>query len=248
MTSLNLKVLALITMIIDHIGYMIFPEHFILRLIGRTAFPIYAFFVAEGVKHTSNFNNYVKRLLALAIVCQAGFYLANTGELVSFSSLNVLFTLAFGALGAHLFKSTKHELFKYAYLIFFMELAELLQTDYGRWGVLLIYSFYFVGTNPLWGIVWILCKYNILAYLMLIPVSMQEGTSFIDTITPFYSVFQISIFTIIPFLIISYYTKNKKDIALTNSQKKLSKWIFYIAYPLHFIVLYIIKLLLQDNI
>lgn len=248
MSSIDLKLIALITMIIDHIGYMIFPEHFILRLIGRTAFPIYAFFVAEGVKHTSSINNYIKRLLSLAVFCQVGFYLANTGEVVSFSSLNVLFTLSFGALGTHLFKSTKREKFKYAYLIFFMVLADLLQTDYGKWGVLLIYIFYFTGTNPLLGIIWILCKDNILAYLMLIPFNMQEGTSFIDTITPFYSVFQISLFTIIPFLIINFYTKNKKDSNLTSNQKNIFKWIFYVAYPLHFIVLYIVKLLLSTNI
>lgn len=248
MSSLTLKVIALITMIIDHIGYMIFPEHFILRLIGRTAFPIYAFFVAEGVKHTSNINNYIKRLLSLAVICQVGFYLANKGDIVSFRVINVLFTLSFGALGIHLFNSTKNQSLKYGYFIFFLVLADLLQADYGKWGVLLIYSFYFIGTNPIWGIVWILCKDNILAYLMLIPINTQQGTSFNDMITPFYRVFQSSLFTVIPFLIINYYTKNKKDSALTDTQKRISKWLFYIAYPLHFIVLYIIKLFLQNNI
>lgn len=245
MSILNLKIIALITMIIDHIGYIIFPQHFILRLIGRIAFPIYAFCVAEGVKHTRNINNYIKRLLILAIFCQTGFYLCNTGDLVTFNGLNVLFTLCFGALGVHFFDSPKYEKFKYGYLIFFMVLAELLKTDYNTSGVLLIYMFYFTGTNPILGILWILFKYNLLAYFMLIPFDIQKGASFIEAISPYYSTFQIGFFTMISFFIIHYYSKNKKNDNLTSIQKNISKWIFYIAYPLHFIIIYAIKVALK---
>ncbi len=49
-----LKIIAALTMLIDHIGYMLFPRVIILRIIGRLAFPIFAFMIAEGCKHTRN--------------------------------------------------------------------------------------------------------------------------------------------------------------------------------------------------
>ena len=49
-----LKVIAAITMTVDHIGVIFFPSSNILRIIGRIAFPIFAFMIAEGCKYTKN--------------------------------------------------------------------------------------------------------------------------------------------------------------------------------------------------
>lgn len=71
-----LKIFACISMLIDHTGYILFPELNILRYIGRLAMPIFAFFIGEGCLHTKNTKKYFTRVFLLGIVCQS-FY---TGE------------------------------------------------------------------------------------------------------------------------------------------------------------------------
>lgn len=48
----QLKIIACISMLIDHIGYVLFPDVTVLRLIGRIAMPIFAFFIGEGCLYT----------------------------------------------------------------------------------------------------------------------------------------------------------------------------------------------------
>lgn len=256
MTTIHLKIIALVTMIIDHTGYMIFPEFFILRLIGRISFPIYAFFIVEGIKYTSNIYNYIRRLLLLGIICQIGFYLSNIigeGSSIDFKTLNILFTLSFGALGIYFYEKYKilnNNILKYSYLIGFMVFADLLNADYGKWGVLLIYIFYFLGTAPIVGILWVILKNNILAYMIVLPFNIfyiQDGMSVSEGIKILYSILEVSLFTMISFFIIDYYNKNKElnKNKLTSKQKSISQKFFYISYPLHFIILYIIKILIN---
>jgi hypothetical protein len=70
-----LKIIACITMAIDHIGFMFFPYDLIYRKIGRIAFPIFAFLLAEGCKYTKNKLKHFLTLFALTIICQVGYYL-----------------------------------------------------------------------------------------------------------------------------------------------------------------------------
>ena len=50
----GLKLVAALTMLIDHVGMLLFPQVLLLRIIGRLAFPIYAFMIAEGCRYTKN--------------------------------------------------------------------------------------------------------------------------------------------------------------------------------------------------
>lgn len=77
LTGNQLKLLALITMTIDHVGAYLFPDILWLRIIGRLAFPIYAFMIAEGCRHTRNMFRYLGSVAAMAALCQAGLYLYN---------------------------------------------------------------------------------------------------------------------------------------------------------------------------
>ena len=54
----QLKFIALLAMLVDHIGYAFFPDVMVFRAIGRVAFPIFAFLVTEGMVHTSNWKKY----------------------------------------------------------------------------------------------------------------------------------------------------------------------------------------------
>ena len=70
-----LKIIALLTMIIDHIGAVFFPDVLILRVIGRVAFPIFAFFVAEGYYYTKSKKRYVITMLICMVISWAPFVL-----------------------------------------------------------------------------------------------------------------------------------------------------------------------------
>ena len=87
-------------MFTDHLGAILFPGDLAFRYVGRLAFPIFAFFIAEGVIHTSDKLKYFLRVLALALVCQV-FYVADAIFIEhSFDELylNVLFTFALSIL------------------------------------------------------------------------------------------------------------------------------------------------------
>ena len=75
MTSFSLKIIALITMFLDHISYPIFGGFSYLNLIGRIAFPIFAFQISEGFIHTKNVKKYMLRLLLFAFISQIPFQL-----------------------------------------------------------------------------------------------------------------------------------------------------------------------------
>ena len=88
-----LKIIAMVTMTMDHMGLVLLPGVPVLRVLGRLAMPIYAFLVAEGCRHTRDGNRYLGRLLGLGIVCQAVYYFA-TGSL--YLSILITFSLSVG--------------------------------------------------------------------------------------------------------------------------------------------------------
>ena len=76
-TGNELKILAMITMTIDHIGMVLFPQFRLLRIIGRLAMPIYAYMIAEGCRHTRSRARYFFRVAAMAALCQVVYYIAD---------------------------------------------------------------------------------------------------------------------------------------------------------------------------
>ena len=84
-----LKLIAAGAMLLDHVGLMFFPGNGGFRILGRLAFPIFAFMIAEGAKYTRNRRRYLGQLVALATVCQIVYFLVD-GSLY----LSVLFTFS----------------------------------------------------------------------------------------------------------------------------------------------------------
>ena len=76
MTGNQLKILALISMTIDHVGVVLFPQYEILRIIGRLAYPIFAYMIAEGCFYTRNKKRYLGGIAALGLVCQLVYFFA----------------------------------------------------------------------------------------------------------------------------------------------------------------------------
>ena len=69
----QLKLIALLTMTVDHIGLLLLPQYTILRIIGRISFPIYAYLIAEGCTHTRSMGRYLGLMAGLAILCRVCF-------------------------------------------------------------------------------------------------------------------------------------------------------------------------------
>ena len=81
MSSFTLKILAIIFMTIDHIGFTLFPSNLLLRYIGRLAFPIFAFQMGNGFYHTKNKEKYIFRMLIFTVISQIPFWLHLTSAI-----------------------------------------------------------------------------------------------------------------------------------------------------------------------
>ena len=102
-----IELVAVVSMIIDHVGFVFFPEMIIFQIIGRLSFPLYAYLIALGYSRTKNSIIYFFRVLVLAIVSQWFF-----NYLISPIKLNVCFTLSFSIISLRSplkIPSPKHE-------------------------------------------------------------------------------------------------------------------------------------------
>ncbi len=142
LSSFSLKMIALITMAIDHTGAVLFPEEMAFRLIGRMSFPIYCFLLAEGFFYTSSRFRYLFRLLLLALVSEPVFDLAFFDTLWYPGHQNVFWTLSMGLAAMWVLeKMQESPAIGMILAAAFALLAELCNTDYGAFGVVLILIF-----------------------------------------------------------------------------------------------------------
>ena len=98
LSAMTLKYIAMATMLVDHMGYVLFPWILWLRCVGRIAFPIFAFQIAEGCIRTHDRRRYALRLLLFAVLTEVPFDLAFNGQVLYLGYQNVLWTLLAGAL------------------------------------------------------------------------------------------------------------------------------------------------------
>ncbi len=136
-----LKCIAMICMLIDHTGAVLFPQYLGLRMVGRLAFPIYCFLLVGGAMHTTNIRKYEQRLFLFALISEVPFDLAFYGG-TSWAHQNVFFTLFLGVLAIDLAQWIQNKLS--VIIIFFLMIiaAELLHTDYGGSGIVFILCYY----------------------------------------------------------------------------------------------------------
>ena len=97
LSALDLKLLAMAAMLVDHMGYLLFPTTMWMRYVGRLAFPIFAFQIAEGWYRTHDREKYTLRLLICAVVSEVPFDLAFSGTPVDAGYQNVLWTFFIAA-------------------------------------------------------------------------------------------------------------------------------------------------------
>lgn len=181
-----LKWIAVLTMVIDHVGAILFPDQIWMRVIGRVAFPIYAYCLAEGFRYTSDYRRYLGRLALFAILSEIPFDLAFYGVPFSFAHQNVFFTLTLGLILLWVLERCREQLLlcagAFAVLCF---LAQALHMDYGAGGLLMVFAFYLAqqGTSPwiAWGIFVFINLFGYAggvqwaAILALLPIGLYSG-------------------------------------------------------------------------
>ena len=154
LNGFHLKLIAICTMFVDHLGYTLFPGDLWLRCVGRVAFPIFCFLIAEGCVYTHDRKKYVLRLLAFALLSEIPFNLMNSGAVWDSYHQNVLWTLLTGALVCWLIDWALKNRRALAFVLTALVMAaaffllERLNTDYGGWGMLLVVMFYGVHRAP----------------------------------------------------------------------------------------------------
>ena len=154
LNGFHLKLIAICTMFIDHMGYTLFPGVMWLRCIGRAAFPIFCFLIAEGCVYTHDRKKYAARLLVFALLSEIPFNLMNSGAVWDRYHQNVLWTLLAGALVCWLMDWALKNRRALAFVLTALVMAaaffllERLNTDYGGWGMLLVVMFYGVHRAP----------------------------------------------------------------------------------------------------
>ena len=208
--SFQLKCIAIVTMVIDHIGAVIFPEYMVLRYIGRISFPLFCFLLVEGFYHTHHIGKYMIRLGVFALISEIPYDLAFRGTYLEFSRQNVFFTLCIGLIMMNAVKRTNNMSVKAIYVVLAMWAAQMLSSDYGYKGILLIAVFYFfreylavkITLSAVWNLLWnpLIQGYGALAGIPILFYNGEKGRSM--------------------------------------------KYIFYVFYPVHLLILYYISFIL----
>ena len=154
LNGFHLKLIAACTMFIDHMGYTLFPGVMWLRCIGRVAFPIFCFLIAEGCVHTHDRKKYALRLLVFAVLSEIPFNLMTGRAVWNPYDQNVLWTLLLGAAvcwsidGVLKRRTAPAFVLTGAAMVAAFWLLEVFCTDYGGWGMLLVAMFYGVRRAP----------------------------------------------------------------------------------------------------
>ena len=219
----TLKLMAAALMLIDHVGAILLPETVILRCIGRLAFPIFAFFIAEGYAHTRDFGRYFRRLAFLAVVSEIPFNLEN-GAVFDPARQNVLFTFCLALLTLRGLEALGRErgFGRWAgcglVLAAGFAAGELLRTDYGGWGVVTVALLY-------------LCRDGKYAKLwLLLAMAAVNGLGMGSLTMPvFGGEMPIQIFAVAALPVIWLYNGQAGPKGLRRA--------FYVFYPAHLLVL-----------
>lgn len=234
LTSNMLRLLAVIFMISDHVWatYMSFGNW--MTYVGRLAFPIFAFQIAEGFMHTKSFKKYSLRLLAFALISELPFNLFYSSRWFNPYHQNVLFTLLLGLMAIKVIDNLKknHRPKDIALSVLWLLLIVIGSVfgfvDYGFLGMLTVVMFYIFRDFPF---AW-LCQ---LIGMVCINIIFFEGQ--VIPFELFDKAFEIptqgfAVFSLIPIWLYG----GRKGIS-----NKALQYGFYAFYPVHMIILALIR-------
>ena len=142
LNTFSLKCIAIASMLIDHMGAVLFPYSTWMRIVGRLAFPIFAYLLVEGFVYTRDVKKYLTRLGIFALISEIPFDLAFFGNVVAMKHQNVFFELFLGILVLYLMLKTTDQAQRVMIIIPALLISDWLCLDYGSWGLLMILVYY----------------------------------------------------------------------------------------------------------
>lgn len=215
-----LKIIALLTMTIDHVGAYLLPQYLILRIIGRIALPIFAFKIAEGCRYTKNRTKYLGLMLGISLLMQSVYFVVMKSLemciFVTFSlSISLIYVIDYarkrkGISGAALIISGVCVVYAITRLL--PGRVSGFSVDYGFWGVMLPVFIYM--SSDRWGK---------LALTALGLFFLVRSHGYI----------QLYAYMALPLLALYDGSRGKWNM----------KYLFYIYYPLHLVIIYFIGFL-----
>ena len=202
-------------MIIDHIGKVFFPDMALFRIVGRIAFPIYCYLLVRGANHTRNIKFYFFKVLLLGLISQPIF-----SYLFNTIQLNICFSLALSILTLKIVLSDKYKItVKVVVVILSCITSMILGFEYNAYGIIMVLLFSIKKIPIL-----------ILSQLIWNVISIYVFS---------FSVYQI--FAMLGIILCIVIGNKKKD----NLYKIIPKGFNYMIYPIHLLVLLIIKINLR---
>lgn len=223
MNNFQLKIIALVTMAVDHVGYFLLdtstPEYLLFRIIGRLSFVLFAFLITEGMTHTKNQNRYIINLLIFACVIDLvprfilPLFGTSASQVIGFT--NVFFTLGLGALGIYIYQSNYNLYVKIVSILLLGLSADFIGSDYGSYGVFLIVLIYVVKS--------MLPQHKLAATFVL--------SGFYMVLTFAYQMAEIQLFGVAAFILICFYNGER------GWYHPQLKYLIYVFYPAHILVL-----------
>jgi len=254
-SAFTLKIIALMSMLVDHAG-IIMPEAFglphgmnIFRVIGRLAFPIFVYLVAEGFRHTKSPEKFLLRLGIFALISEIPFDIAFKAQINFFAETNIFYTLFLGGAAIYTYEKISARLQeKFRDRIgshgtadqqaaradrcrniaiipacIFPLIAELLSSDYGAGGVAFVFIMYLV--TPLgWRLaaMAVLCLWQHADTIIFVLSGGSIPAMFLWMIPA----------TLASVALVAFYNgKRGPDL----------KWLFYAAYPAHILILHSVE-------
>ena len=216
-----LKIIAIVTMVIDHVGRILYPDLLFLQVIGRLSFPLFAYLIVLGVESTKKPRKYMATLLIFALISQVPYFLAF--GIQPFERLNILFSLFLSAVTIYYYN--KRSPLAFVPLLLSLILIDIIEGSY--YVVLTAVGMKLLKTNPKLGI------------LALVALNIQF--LFIPSLGT-----QIQILALFAAPLIFLHIKNwlRKEILIPENSLAYSirKYFFYAFYPLHLTLLYLITL------
>lgn len=227
MTAFTLKIIAMISMVLDHVKYAIpSTKNFATIYLGRIAFPIFAFLIAEGFIHTHSRPKYMLKMLAFAIISQIPFHAFADEIAHATTNLNVLFTFEIALLGLctiEFFNNTQSngilKILNYLsvsiILTVILIITYFIHPDYTWFGVSVVWVFYLFRNSK------ILTSLSYTILLLLYYYSAGEIHNY-----------KMIICSLISLIFICLYN---------GEQGKKLKYFFYFFYPVHLVILYVLS-------
>ena len=229
-TNNQLKIIAMVSMLCDHVGLLFFPEADIFRIIGRIAFPIFAYMIAEGCRYTKNRAKYLGMIAGMGIVFQLVYLVAMgslyQGILVTFSLAIITIYALDGILKSKKLWCVLASVTSLAFVVFFVFVLPILlkgtdfDIDYGLWGILLPVAVYFLPNRIARTIGTAILLLARAIHYTIVPVALGP----------------LQWFALLSVLFLALYNGER-------GRAKM-KYVFYIFYPAHLVILYGIAILM----